>query len=198
MCGWIGNGSLAASPVRAIVFRNPAVVAGPPRSVMKTYRDSGFSRRNTWIFCSDGLVISGVMVKAGMRPVRAVSGCRSSTDGSIAGQRTHRYQWRARLPRRSSGPTARASAELGVRFKRRLGGWRPQALWHRSRVGRWPLRRPRRHPCFAKRLGGVSAGNETQGWRDSSHTAMVGAGKFESAKLPMATATYPGKPSPSQ
>ena len=54
------------------------------------------------------------------------------------------------------------------------------------------------HPCFAARLGGMSGGKETQGWRDSSHTAMVGAGKFESAKLPMATAAYPGKPSPSQ
>src|SRR6516165_5745141 len=54
------------------------------------------------------------------------------------------------------------------------------------------------HPCFAMRLGGVSGGKETQGWRDSSHTPIVGAGKFESAKLPMATATYPGKPSPSQ
>jgi hypothetical protein len=53
-------------------------------------------------------------------------------------------------------------------------------------------------PCFATRLGGVSGGKETQGWRDSSHTAMVGAGKFGSAKLPMATATYPGKPSLSQ
>jgi hypothetical protein len=54
------------------------------------------------------------------------------------------------------------------------------------------------HPCFATRVGGVSGGKETQGWRDSSHTAMVGAGKFGSAKLPMATATYPGKPSLSQ
>ena len=54
------------------------------------------------------------------------------------------------------------------------------------------------HPCLAARLGGVSGGKETQGWRDSSHTAMVGAGKFGSAKLPMATAMYPGKPSPSQ
>jgi len=54
------------------------------------------------------------------------------------------------------------------------------------------------HPCFATRLGGVSGGNETQGWRDSSHTAMVGAGNFGSAKLPIATATYPGKPSLSQ
>jgi hypothetical protein len=34
------------------------------------------------------------------------------------------------------------------------------------------------HPCFATRLGGVSDGKETQGWRDSSHTAIVGAGKF--------------------
>src|SRR5215469_12642014 len=48
------------------------------------------------------------------------------------------------------------------------------------------------HPCFAMRLGGVSGGKDTQGWRDSSHTTMVGAGKFGSAKLPMATATYPG------
>jgi hypothetical protein len=54
------------------------------------------------------------------------------------------------------------------------------------------------HPCFAMRLGGVSGGKDTQGWRDSSHTPMVGAGKFGSAKLPIATATYPGKPSPSQ
>jgi hypothetical protein len=54
------------------------------------------------------------------------------------------------------------------------------------------------HPCLVTRLGGVSGGKETQGWRDSSHTAMVGAGKFGSAKLPIATATYPGKPSPSQ
>ena len=34
------------------------------------------------------------------------------------------------------------------------------------------------HPCFATRLGGVSGGKESHGWRDSSHTAMVGAGKF--------------------
>jgi hypothetical protein len=54
------------------------------------------------------------------------------------------------------------------------------------------------HPCFATRLGGVSGGKESQAWHDSSHTAMVGAGKFGSAKLPMATATYPGKPSPCQ
>src|SRR3974377_209460 len=44
------------------------------------------------------------------------------------------------------------------------------------------------------RLGGVSSGRETQGWRDSSHTAMFGAGKLGSAKLPMGTLTYPGKP----
>jgi hypothetical protein len=54
------------------------------------------------------------------------------------------------------------------------------------------------HPCLATRLGGVSGGKEIQGWRDSSQTATVGAGKFGSAKLPMATATYPGKLSPSQ
>jgi hypothetical protein len=53
------------------------------------------------------------------------------------------------------------------------------------------------HPCFIMRLAGVSGGKDTQGWRDSSHTPMVGAG-FGSAKLPMATAMYPGKPSLSQ
>ena len=40
------------------------------------------------------------------------------------------------------------------------------------------------HACFATRLGGVSGGKETQGWRDSSHTAMVGAGKFGRRCLP--------------
>jgi hypothetical protein len=54
------------------------------------------------------------------------------------------------------------------------------------------------HPCFAMRLGGVSGGKETQWWRDCSHTAMVGAGKFGSAKLPMAIVTYPGRLSFSQ
>ncbi len=54
------------------------------------------------------------------------------------------------------------------------------------------------HPCFATRLGGVLGGKENQEWRDSSHTAIVGARKFGSAKLPIATATYPGKPSFSQ
>jgi hypothetical protein len=54
------------------------------------------------------------------------------------------------------------------------------------------------HPCFAMRLGGVSGGRETQGWRDCSHTAMVGAGKFGSAKLPMAIVMYPGRLSFSQ
>jgi hypothetical protein len=44
----------------------------------------------------------------------------------------------------------------------------------------------------------VSDGNETQGWRDSSHTETVGAGKFRSARFPMATTTYPGKLSLSQ
>jgi hypothetical protein len=34
------------------------------------------------------------------------------------------------------------------------------------------------HPCFAARLGGVSGGKDTQGWRASSHTAMVGAGNL--------------------
>jgi hypothetical protein len=35
MCGWIENGSFADSPVRTIIFKKPAVVAGPPRSVTK-------------------------------------------------------------------------------------------------------------------------------------------------------------------
>src|ERR1700730_5597424 len=34
------------------------------------------------------------------------------------------------------------------------------------------------HPCFATRLGGVSGGKESQGWRDSSHTAMVRRGEI--------------------
>jgi hypothetical protein len=49
------------------------------------------------------------------------------------------------------------------------------------------------YPCFLARFGGVSGGKETQGWRVSSHTAMVGAGKFGSAKLPMATGDVSGK-----
>jgi hypothetical protein len=71
------------------------------------------------------------------------------------------------------------------------------AVWSCSHCAR------RRSPIvfshlLATRLGGVSGGKETHRWRDSSHTAMVGAGKFGSAKLLMATATYPGKPSLSQ
>jgi len=54
------------------------------------------------------------------------------------------------------------------------------------------------HPCFAERFGGVSNGKASQGCRDSSQTAMVGAGKPGSAKLPMATLTSPGKPAFSQ
>jgi len=50
-----------------------------------------------------------------------------------------------------------------------------------------------RAPPLEKRH--AAGGKETQGWRDSSHTAMVGAGKFGSAKLSMATARYPIKPS---
>jgi len=46
ICGCTVNGSFAAPPVRAIVFRNPAVVAGLPRSVTNTYGDSVFSRRS--------------------------------------------------------------------------------------------------------------------------------------------------------
>ena len=72
-------------------------------------------------------------------------------------------------------------------------------FWYAPRNGR-----PRRaridahYPCFAARCGGMSDGRENQGWRDCSHTAIDGAGKSGSAKLPMATATYPGKPSLSQ
>ena len=54
------------------------------------------------------------------------------------------------------------------------------------------------HPCLAIRLGGVSGGSKTQEWRDSSHTAIVGGGKFGSAKFPTATTTSPGKLSLSQ
>ena len=57
---------------------------------------------------------------------------------------------------------------------------------------------PSNHPCFGARLGGTSGGSATHGWRASSHTAIVGAGKSGSAKVPMATATKPGKPSPVQ
>jgi hypothetical protein len=46
-----------------------------------------------------------------------------------------------------------------------------------------------RHPCIAVRLGGVSGGKATHGWRDCSHTAIAGAGNSGSPKLPMATAT---------
>jgi hypothetical protein len=41
----------------------------------------------------------------------------------------------------------------------------------------------------------VSVGSEIQGWCVSSQTEIVGAGKFGSAKLPIATATIPGKAS---
>src|SRR5512139_1180453 len=43
------------------------------------------------------------------------------------------------------------------------------------------------YPCFATRLGGMSGSKDTQGWRDSSHTAMAGGGKVGSAKLPTVT-----------
>ena len=39
MCGWIGKGSLASSPARAISFRAVAGVIGPPRSVTNKYGD---------------------------------------------------------------------------------------------------------------------------------------------------------------
>ena len=48
------------------------------------------------------------------------------------------------------------------------------------------------------RFGSVPDGKESQGWRDLSNTAMVGAGKLGSEKLPIATAMYSAKPWPSQ
>jgi hypothetical protein len=85
----------------------------------------------------------------------------------------------------------------------------------------WPLAARAQQPGMTPRVGYIRAGTPrndpfreefVRGMRDlgyvegrniayefrhcdSSHTAMVGAGKFGSAKLPMATATYPGKPS---
>ena len=44
-------------------------------------------------------------------------------------------------------------------------------------------------PCFFVRLGGMSGGRVTQRCLESSHTEIVGPGKFGSAKVPMATAT---------
>ena len=44
-------------------------------------------------------------------------------------------------------------------------------------------------PCFGMRLGAVSGGRVTQGCLESSHTEIVGPGKFGSAKVPMAMAT---------
>ena len=44
-------------------------------------------------------------------------------------------------------------------------------------------------PCFGVRLGGMSGGRVTQRCLESSHTEIVGPGKFGSAKVPMATAT---------
>jgi hypothetical protein len=115
-------------------------------------------------------------------------------DGTARGHRTRSRQGLADpvLPRRH-GPTHRwtdavTSEEAGAK-----GGKRRRFLVPQHNSGRLFY-----HPCFATRLGGVSGGKETQGWRDSSHTAMAGAGKFGSAKLPMATATCPGKPSLSQ
>src|SRR5262249_13311745 len=54
------------------------------------------------------------------------------------------------------------------------------------------------YPCFAVRFGGVSGGRERHGCPDSSPTPLLGAGEFVASTLAMATATYPGKPSPSQ
>ena len=101
-----------------------------------------------------------------------------------------------------------ARADEGDRIESRFAAIAHGRYWHKAAGGNVRFRAAvgaitdvtRRlfyQPCFATRLGGVSGGRETQGWRDSSHTAMVGAGKLGSAKLPMATATYPGKPSPS-
>lgn len=75
------------------------------------------------------------------------------------------------------------------------------ALAHRRTLAPdWPdvQMLPDLQPCFANRLAGASGGRTTQGWRCSSQTASAGAGKFGSAKLPIATTTKPGKLSLSQ
>jgi hypothetical protein len=41
MCGWIGKGSFASSPARAMSFLAVAGVIGPPRSVTNKYGVSG-------------------------------------------------------------------------------------------------------------------------------------------------------------
>ena len=56
-------------------------------------------------------------------------------------------------------------------------------------AGRVPQRCFGNQPCFAACLGGTPSGNATHAWRCSSQTAIVGAGKPGSAKVPMATAT---------
>jgi hypothetical protein len=59
-------------------------------------------------------------------------------------------------------------------------------LTSRISLSRFHTRWPSYHACLGVRLGGVSGGRDTQGCRDSSQTAMVGAGKFGSARSPIA------------
>jgi hypothetical protein len=103
-------------------------------------------------------------------------------DGDRDGGRRGSLQATRPRSRCHSASAGRVGCEEAM--TRQIGTWRKTAVVY--------------HPCLATCLGGVSGGREIQGWRDCSHTAMVGAGKFGSAKLPMATATYPGKPSFSQ
>src|SRR2546421_3828275 len=44
MCGWIGNGILAAGPSRLTIRRKATADIGAPRSLMKTYRPGFCSR----------------------------------------------------------------------------------------------------------------------------------------------------------
>lgn len=47
MCGWIGNGSFAANPVRVTSLRTLDAVIGPPRSETNKYGLSGHLRRSS-------------------------------------------------------------------------------------------------------------------------------------------------------
>jgi hypothetical protein len=106
-----------------------------------------------------------------------------SNDALLQHHRTARSDAGATVASPRSPSTLAASPEYRMGISRSaLGGTPPAAD----------------HPCFATRLGGTSGDKESQGCLDSSQTAIVGAGKFGSAKLPIAMATYPGKPSPSQ
>ena len=54
------------------------------------------------------------------------------------------------------------------------------------------------HHCFNGTLGGVSGGNVTPTGGEITPPRSSALGKVGSAKLPMATVTWPGKPSFSQ